>query len=176
MRKNFVASEHHSCTTSTCLFTFSVVVVDLPDRLHLKFPFSRRNWRSRSSPFSVNRRRRRELRRSYCSKLHSHLFMPITLDIEKFLSIEKRTYTLHGLINRNNIFISKWMGLYPRGLKPGVGLKRGILRYRNTWNPKLTSFPGPLIPVISLARKREKMILGTRLPSSVTRTKNIWDE
>ena len=33
------------------------------DRLHLKFPFSRRNWRSRSSLFPVNRRRRRELRR-----------------------------------------------------------------------------------------------------------------
>ena len=29
------------------------------DRLHLKFPFSRRNWRSRSSPFPVNRRSRR---------------------------------------------------------------------------------------------------------------------
>ena len=33
------------------------------DRLHLKFPFSRRNRRSRSSLFPVNRRRRRELRR-----------------------------------------------------------------------------------------------------------------
>ena len=32
------------------------------DGLHLKFPFSRRNWLSRSSPFPVNRRRRRELR------------------------------------------------------------------------------------------------------------------
>ena len=33
------------------------------DELHLTFPFSRRNWRSRSSLFQVNRRRRRELRR-----------------------------------------------------------------------------------------------------------------
>ena len=33
------------------------------ERLHLKFPISRRNWRSRSSAFPVNRRRRRELRR-----------------------------------------------------------------------------------------------------------------
>ena len=33
------------------------------DRLHLKFPFSRRNRRSRSSLFPVNRRCRRELRR-----------------------------------------------------------------------------------------------------------------
>ena len=33
------------------------------DRLHLQFPFSRRIWRSRSSPFPVNRQRRRELRR-----------------------------------------------------------------------------------------------------------------
>ena len=33
------------------------------DRLHLKFPFSRWNLRSRSSLFPVNRRRRRELRR-----------------------------------------------------------------------------------------------------------------
>ena len=30
---------------------------------HLKFPFSRRNWRSRSSLFPVNRRRRHEIRR-----------------------------------------------------------------------------------------------------------------
>ena len=59
--ENFVANEHHSYTF---VFTFSVVVVDLPtDRLHLKFPFSRQNWRSRSSLFPVNRRRRRELRR-----------------------------------------------------------------------------------------------------------------
>ena len=35
----------------------------LRDRLHLKFPFSCRNWRSRSSLFPVNRRRRRELPR-----------------------------------------------------------------------------------------------------------------
>ena len=54
--KNFVANEHHSFIS---VFTFSVVV----DRLHLNFPFSRRNWRSRSSLFPVNRRRRRELRR-----------------------------------------------------------------------------------------------------------------
>ena len=33
------------------------------DRQHLKFPFCRRNRCSRSSLFSVNRRRRRELRR-----------------------------------------------------------------------------------------------------------------
>ena len=33
------------------------------DRQHLKFPFSRRNGRSPSSPFPVNRRRRRGLRR-----------------------------------------------------------------------------------------------------------------
>ena len=32
-------------------------------RLHLKYPFSRRNRRSPSSLFPVNRRRRRELRR-----------------------------------------------------------------------------------------------------------------
>ena len=55
--------------------------------------------------------------------------------------VEKRTYTVDGLINGayiwNNIFISKWMGFYPRGLKPGVGLLCGILRYCNTWNPKL---------------------------------------
>ena len=35
----------------------------LTDWLHLKFPFRRRNWRSRYSLFPVNRRRRRELRR-----------------------------------------------------------------------------------------------------------------
>ena len=59
--KNFVANEHHSFTF---VFTFSVVVVDLPTRqLHLKFPFSSQNWRSRSTLFPVNRRRRRELRR-----------------------------------------------------------------------------------------------------------------
>ena len=62
--KNFVANEYHSFTF---VFTFSVVVVDLPtDRLHLKFPFSRRNWQSRPSLFSVNKRRRRELSSS-CS-------------------------------------------------------------------------------------------------------------
>ena len=33
------------------------------DRLHLKFRFSRRNWRSRSSLFPVNRCRRREIPR-----------------------------------------------------------------------------------------------------------------
>jgi len=32
-------------------------------RMHLKFPISRRNWRSRSSPFPVNGRRSRELSR-----------------------------------------------------------------------------------------------------------------
>ena len=55
--KSFVANERHSFMS---VFTFSVVVVD---RRHLNFPFSRRNWRSRSSLFPVNRRRRRELRR-----------------------------------------------------------------------------------------------------------------
>ena len=45
------------------VFTFSVVVVDLhTDRLHLKFPFSLRNCRSRYSLFPVNKRRRGELR------------------------------------------------------------------------------------------------------------------
>ena len=59
--KNFVANEHHSFTS---VFTFGVVVVDLPtDRILLNFPLSRRNRRSRSSLFPVNRRRRRELRR-----------------------------------------------------------------------------------------------------------------
>ena len=37
--KNFVANEHHSCTTSTCLFTFSVVVVDVPTDCILSFLF-----------------------------------------------------------------------------------------------------------------------------------------
>ena len=60
--KNFVATEHHS-------FTFVFIYIQCrrrrrpTDRLHLKFPFSRRNRRSRSSLFPVNRRRRRELRR-----------------------------------------------------------------------------------------------------------------
>ena len=62
--KNFVANEHHSFTS---VFTFSVVVVDLPTDCILTFLFpaffSRRNRRSRSSLFPVNRRRRRELRR-----------------------------------------------------------------------------------------------------------------
>ena len=63
--------------------------------------------------------------------------MPITLDIENFdFWRETHLYITwaykQGAHIRNNIFISKWMGLYPRGLKPGVGLKRGILRYRNT--------------------------------------------
>ena len=50
-------------TTPSCL-PGSRASTDRPtDRLHLKFPFSRRNWRSRSSLFPVNRRRRRELRR-----------------------------------------------------------------------------------------------------------------
>ena len=39
------------------------------DRLHLNFPFSRRNWRPRSSLYPVNRRRRRELRCSLSSLL-----------------------------------------------------------------------------------------------------------
>ena len=39
LRKNFGANEHHSCTTSTCLFTFSVVVVDLPIDCILSFLF-----------------------------------------------------------------------------------------------------------------------------------------
>ena len=39
LRKNFVANEHHSCTTSTCLFTFSVVVVDLSIDCILSFLF-----------------------------------------------------------------------------------------------------------------------------------------
>ena len=59
--KNFVATEHHS-------FTFVFIYIQLrrrrpTDRPHLKFPFSRRNRRSRSSLYPVNRRRRRELRR-----------------------------------------------------------------------------------------------------------------
>ena len=58
--KNFVANEHDS-------FTFVFYIQwrrrRPTDRLHLKYPFSRRNWRSRSSLFPVNRRRRRELRR-----------------------------------------------------------------------------------------------------------------
>ena len=59
--KNFVANEHHSFTF---VFTFSVVVVDLPTDCILSFLFiSSRNWRSRSSLFPVNGRRRRELRR-----------------------------------------------------------------------------------------------------------------
>ena len=52
--KNFVANEQHSFTS---VFTFSVVVVDLPTDRILTFR------RSRSSLFPVNRRRRRELRR-----------------------------------------------------------------------------------------------------------------
>ena len=58
--KNFVANEHHSFTF---VFTFSVIVFDLPTDCIFKFPFSHRNWRSRSSLFPVNRSRRRELRR-----------------------------------------------------------------------------------------------------------------
>ena len=61
--KNFVANEHHSFTF---VFTFRYIQCRRrrpTDRLHLKFPFSRRNRRSRSSLFPVNRRRRRELRR-----------------------------------------------------------------------------------------------------------------
>ena len=56
-----MAIEHHS-------FTFFFFYIQCrcgrpTDRLHLKFPFPRRNLRSRSSLFPVNRRRRRELRR-----------------------------------------------------------------------------------------------------------------
>ena len=39
MRKDFIANEHHSCSTSTCLLTFSVVVVDLPIDCTLSFLF-----------------------------------------------------------------------------------------------------------------------------------------
>ena len=39
LRKDFVANEHHSSTTSNCLFTFSVVVVDLPIDCILSFLF-----------------------------------------------------------------------------------------------------------------------------------------
>ena len=39
LRKNFVANEHHSSTTSTCLLTFSVVVVNLLIDCILSFLF-----------------------------------------------------------------------------------------------------------------------------------------
>ena len=52
---------------------------------------------------------------------------------------KKGTYTVDGLINgggggvksvwayiRNNIFIGKWMGLYPGSLKPEEGFKVGF--------------------------------------------------
>ena len=59
--KNFVANEPWSqfyiCVYIQCRRRRPT------DRLHLNFSFSRRNWRSRSSLFPVNRRRRRELHR-----------------------------------------------------------------------------------------------------------------
>ena len=55
---------------------------------------------------------------------------------------KEHTYTLDGFITgeaggggadiRNNLFVSKWMGLYPGGLKTmggGGGFKHGIVRY-----------------------------------------------
>ena len=56
LRKTFVANEQF-CVYIQCRRRPT-------DRLHLKFPFSRRKWRSRSSPFPVNGRRSRELSRS----------------------------------------------------------------------------------------------------------------
>ena len=58
--KNSVANEHHSFTF---VFAFRHRRRRPADRPHLKFPFSRRNWRFRFSVFPVNRRRRHELRR-----------------------------------------------------------------------------------------------------------------
>ena len=61
MQKNFVANEHHSSATSD-MFVYIQCRRRrrATDRLHPKFPFSRRYC---SSPLPVNRRRRRELRR-----------------------------------------------------------------------------------------------------------------
>ena len=119
---------------------------------------------------------------NYCSKLHSHLFMPITLQGKKKFDVCREThlyirwaYEQRAYI-RNNIFISKWMGSCLRGLKPGG--------WALTWDFTVSLHLKPqvnLVPRAStsrhfknyLAPKREKMILGTKLPSSVTRTKII---
>ena len=119
---------------------------------------------------------------NYCSKLHSHLFMPITLQGKKILMFVGKThlYIRWAYEQRayiwNNIFISKWMDSCLRGLKSGGGAL--------TWDFTVSLHVKPQVNLVprastsrhsknSLAPKREKMILGTKLPSSVTRTKII---
>ena len=123
MRKNFVAIEHHSCTTSTCLFTFSVVVVDLSIDCILSFLFPAETFSFQSFPSQQT-----------SSSWTSSWFLSSLLTVWKHF----QTLTLTGIYSFSGLLIAFVPGgvfkfiheFWPIMNKEG---RRQLISLRNIW-------------------------------------------